>query len=507
MPAQDGGMAQNATQTRGAGANTSGSGRRSPAVLAGVLIFLTVQSTAVASLGTPLLPAIERADRVSLPASQWALTITLLTGAAATPLLGRLADGRLRRAAVIGAVGVMLAGCVASAVPGGFVMLLAGRALQGAGFGLVPLATAVARDHLPQARRSRVIALIGVTTAAGIGIGYPLVGVLALYLGLAAPFWLVAGLSAVALAAAAIFLPESPARPARVDVPGTVLLGIGITGLILVLAEGPSWGWGSAATAGCGIASAMVVAAWAGWELRAPSPLIQLRLLRRRSVLAANLSAFLVAVGFYPLGPLVVRLAQTPPAAGYGFGASVLVAALMLTPFSLASLAASTTARQAARHASPEAIVAGGCAMLITSMIMFLLARAAYWQIITAMAVDGFGIGCIYAVNPLQITSGVPAAETGSAMSFYQLNRTVAYAAGSALSATLLVLSSPPSQHLPSNAGYSTAALACTAILTLALAVSLIFARPPRRRNLISPTKDHASIRREETNERLSPHR
>jgi predicted MFS family arabinose efflux permease len=70
--------------------------------------------------------------------------------------------------------------------------------------------------------------LIGVTTAAGIGIGYPLVGLLAQGLGLYAPFWFAAGRSALALAAALVTLPDSPARPARVDVAGAVLLGAGI---------------------------------------------------------------------------------------------------------------------------------------------------------------------------------------------------------------------------------------------------------------------------------------
>ena len=445
-------------------------------MLAAVLVLLAVESTAVASLGTPLLPAIETSDHVSLAASQWTLTIALLTGAVTTPLLGRLGDGRKRRAATIAAVAVMLVGCILSAVPAGFAVFLSGRALQGAGFGLVPLATAVARDDLPEGRRGRTIALIGVTTAAGIGIGYPLVGLLAEYLGLGAPFWLAAVLSAVALAACAAVLPPSPARPAHVDVPGGVLLGFGIAGLILALAQGPAWGWGSARTLGSGIGAVVMLTAWAGWELRARWPLIDLRLLRNRPVLAANLTAFLVALGFYPLGPLVVRFVQTPPAAGYGLGASVLVAGLMLTPFSLASFAASKAVRRAARRVSPELIVAGGCLALIASMVWFAFFRAAYWQIVIAMTVDGFGVGCVYAVNPLQITSGVPAAETGSAMSFYQLARTVAYAAGSALSATLLVLSIPSGRHLPALAGYSTAALVCTAILTVALAVSLLFA-------------------------------
>ena len=113
----------------------------------------------------------------------------------------------------------------------------------------------------------------------------------------------------------------------------------------------------------------------AGGKLRARWPLIDLRLLRNRPVLAANLTAFLIALGFYPLGPLVVRFVQTAPAAGYGFGASVLVAGLMLTPFSLASFAASQAVRHAARRVSPEAIVVAGCIALVASMALFVLSR------------------------------------------------------------------------------------------------------------------------------------
>ena len=204
----------------------------------------------------------------------------------------------------------MLAGCVLSALPAGFAAFLAGRALQGAGLGLVPLATAVARDDLPADRSRSAIVLIGVTTAAGIGIGYPVVGLLAQLLGLYAPFWFAAGLSVLALAAALAALPPSPARPARVDAAGAVLLGAGIAGLLLVLTQGPAWGWTSAVTLTGAVVSAALLAAWAGWELRARHPLIELRLLGRRAVLAANLTAFGIAIGFYPLASLAVRFAQ-----------------------------------------------------------------------------------------------------------------------------------------------------------------------------------------------------
>lgn len=277
----------------------------SPGLLVAVLVFLAVESTAVASLGTPLLPTIEAVDHVSLSASQWALTITLLVGAVTTPLMGRLGDGRWRRQTTIGAVAVMLGGCVLSALPVGFAVFLLGRAAQGVGFGLVPLATAIARDDLATERSRPAIVLIGITTAAGIGVGYPLVGLLAQYLGLYAPFWFAAALSALALAGAAAVLPESPQRPVHVDVEGVVLLGAGIAALLLVLGEGPSWGWASTATLATGCASVVLLVAWVAVELRAHHPLIELRLLRRRPVLAANVTAFLVALGFYPLQVLV----------------------------------------------------------------------------------------------------------------------------------------------------------------------------------------------------------
>ena len=419
-------------------------------VLAAVLVFLAVQSTAVASLGTPLLPTVQHVERVSLAASQWALTITLLAGAVATPLMGRLGDGRLRRPTAVGAVAVMLAGCVLSALPAGFPVFLAGRALQGAGLGLVPLATAVARDDLPAERSRSAIALIGVTTAAGIGIGYPLVGLLAQVLGLYAPFWCAAGLSAVALAAALAALPPSPARPARVDAAGAVLLGAGIAGLLLVLAQGPAWGgWASAATLAGAVVSVALLAAWAGWELRARRPLVELRLLGRRAVLAANLTVFGIAVGFYPLVSLTVRFAQTPPSAGYGLGAPVVVAAALLTPFSLASFAASRFAARTARRTSAELVVAASCVLLVASMVLFLVARDSYVGLVVTMTACGLGVGSVYTVNPLQITGGVPAAETGSAISFYQLVRTVAYAIGSALSAPCSSCPRPPGSGTP----------------------------------------------------------
>jgi len=81
------------------------------------------------------------------------------------------------------------------------------------------------------------------------------------------------------------------------------------------------------------------------------------------------------------------------------------------------------------------------------------VARDSYLGLTAVMTACGLGVGSVYAVNPLQITGGVPAAETGSAISFYQLVRTAAYAIASALSATVLVLSTPAGHRFPADAG------------------------------------------------------
>ena len=110
---------------------------------------------------------------MSLSTGEWILTITLLTGALATPVMGRLADGPRQRAVILVALAAVVAGCVLSAVSNGFTVLIIGRALQGVGLGLLPVAMAIARRNLPWEAARQTIATLSVTTAIGVGLGYP----------------------------------------------------------------------------------------------------------------------------------------------------------------------------------------------------------------------------------------------------------------------------------------------------------------------------------------------
>ncbi|MFF3564702.1 MFS transporter [Streptomyces sp. NPDC002574] len=446
-----------------------------------VLVSLGMLVAVVSSLGAPLVPTIAAEEHVSLNDAQWSLTVTLLVGAVVTPVMGRLGDGPCRRPVILGALVAVLAGCVLAALPLGFGFLVTGRALQGLGLCLTPLAIATARDALPPERSRPAVALLSITTVAGVGLGYPLTGLIAQSFGLYAGFWFGAAVSVAALVAAVVVLPPSPRRAApRMDVAGAALLGAGLAGLLLALSEAELWGWNSARLLVLVGVCVLLLAVWVVHELRTAQPLVDLRLTRDRTVLTANVTALVAGLGMYLLLSLVTRFVQTPREAGYGFGASVAVTGLVLLPFSLASMAAGRMVPLLIRRAGTALVLPLGCVVSLAAVLAFALVRGQLWELFAIMAVAGFGIGWMFAVMPGMIVGSVPAHETGSAMSFNQVLRYVGYSTGSVLSATVLQAHTVAGSVLPTGDGYRTAALLACGVWVAMILVTAVL--PPRHR-------------------------
>jgi MFS family permease len=425
----------------------------------------------ISSLGAPLVPAIADAEGVSLSNAQWSLTITLVTGAVATPVIGRLGDSRWRRQVVITVLAAVVVGNLLAALPLGLSWLLVGRALQGLGLGLTPVAIATARDALSGQRSVSAVAALSVTTVAGMGLGYPLTGLIAEVGGVRAAFWFGAGASLLALLGTVRVFPPSPDVPSRsLDFTGAVLLGVGLAAALLVLSEGEAWGWTSTPLLLLALLSLIAGAGWVLWELRSAAPLVDVRLALRRKAATAHAAALLAGLGMYLLVASVARLAQTPTTTGYGFGATVVVAGLILVPFSLASMAAGRLIRLLPAHLGPRAVLGSSSTLLAAAMGVFGSTRGSLWQLFLVMAIAGLGVGGAFAALPGLIVSAVPHAETGSAMSFNQVLRYVGYATGSALSATLLEAATPLGERLPRADGYTTVAIA-GALVCAAMAI------------------------------------
>lgn len=446
-----------------------------------VLVYIGMVVAVVSSLGAPLIPTIARDEHISLANAQWSLTITLLVAAVATPLMGRLGDGPARRPVMLIGLGSVVLGSALAALPPAYAFLIAGRALMGVGLGLLPLTMATARDQLTGERQRSTIALLSISTVAGVGLGYPLTGVIAQVFGLRGAFWFGAIVTGAAFVVALLFLPSArDIRRRPLDGLGALLIALALAALLLALSEAESWGWTSARIVGLSVAGVALLAIWTRHELRSDHPLIDLRLVRHRAVLTADATGLLAGVGMYLLLSLVTRFVQTPTSTGYGFGVSVAIAGLVLLPFSLASISASRLGPMLGRRTSPDLVLPLGFVVFVLAAFSFALFRGHLWEVFVTMTFAGLGVGLTFAAMPGLIVRSVPPHETGSAMSLNQVLRYIGYSIGSALSGTILEAHTAAGKLLPSNAGYTVAAVIGGIVLLLTAVVAFVLPRAGR---------------------------
>src|SRR3954467_7929255 len=203
------------------------------------------------SLVAPALPTIQHDLHTSATSATWVLTAYLLSAAVFTPIVGRLGDmhGKARMLVIV--LGVLAAGTLIAALAQSIEVMVLGRAVQGAGGAVFPLAFGIIRDEFPRERVATGIALISSILGVGGGLGIVLAGPIVSGLNYHWLFWF--PLIAVAITAVAthFFVPESPIKTAgRVNWTGAALLSAWLVALLVAISEGPDWGWGSARVVG-----------------------------------------------------------------------------------------------------------------------------------------------------------------------------------------------------------------------------------------------------------------
>jgi predicted MFS family arabinose efflux permease len=456
--------------------------RSEPRSLVPSLLFVALVVAAVGSLGAPLITSVATTYGVSLAAAQWTLTITLLSGAIATPVLGRLGAGPHRRAVILATLGVVVAGSALTVLPLPFAWLLVGRGAQGVGLGLTALMMGVARDHLPEERGAAAIALISVASTIGIGVGYPLAGLLTELGGVRAAYGLGMLVTAAAFLAALRSMPAPPAgRSARVDLPGALLLAAGLFLVLLLVGETSLWSRHLGLAAALTGVAVLVLCAWAACERRSAAPLVDVRLVRHRAVAGANAAMLVGGVGMYLLLTLITRYAQTPPGVGYGFGLTTFVAGLVLVPFSLLGFVAGKLTPRVRERIGAPLLLVGSAVVVLAAFALFAVARSNPAELLAAMAILGFGVGSFSAAMPAVILAVTPKSETSSAMSFNQVVRSVGFSLGSAAGGLVLAGGTDAGQLFPTDGAYTTAAVIGVATMAVTAIASAALAFPGRR--------------------------
>ncbi|MGY1722259.1 MFS transporter [Blastococcus sp. SYSU DS0533] len=446
------------------------------------LVYCGLCTSVVGSLGALLIPTIADVQQIPRGTAQWVLTVALLVGAVATPVLGALSDGPRRRRVLLGTLGLVVVGSALAATAESFGQLIAGRALQGLAYGVIPMATATARALLPPERVRRTIAALSVTTVTGAGLSFPLTGLVVQVWNHHVAFWLAVVFTGAAFLAVLLTVPRdapAAARSApRLDWIGAVLLAGGLVCLLVAVSEGGTWGWNSPAVVALFAGAAVLFPLWTWVELRAARPLVQLRSLAHRDVALASLTTLALGAMLFAGASAVSQLLQTPASTGYGFGLLMFAAGLAMLPTSIGSVAANGVVQVLERWFSPRALLPLGPLFIGIDMAFVALFHEHLWQVLVGVFFQGLAIGASLVLMPVLILGAVPADQTGSAIALNQVLRTVGGSIGSALTSALLATATPLGERLPLESGY-TLVFASTGIGCAALTLALLLT--PRR--------------------------
>ncbi|MCP2164113.1 MFS transporter [Goodfellowiella coeruleoviolacea] len=423
-----------------------------------VLAFAGLGSSLVQSLVIPLLPILPAKLNATSSAVSWMVTATLIAGAIATPLFGRLGDQFGKRRMLLVALAALVAGSALCGVSTSLPVLIAGRALQGVAMAAIPLGISIIGTELPRDRRGGGIALISATLGVGGAVGLPLSGLIAEQWDFHVLFWLCAVVALLALTAVWFVVPESgTGSPGRVDVPGAVLLAVVLTALLLPLAQGNKWGWTNPLTLGLLGLAVLGALVFVRYELNHRDPLVNVRASRSRPVLLTNLASVLVGFAMFTGFLVTVSFVQAPVATGYGFGASLVAAGMTQLPGGLLMAVMSPVSARLTAARGPKTSLIAGAAVIASGYLLLEVAHGQLWQVMICSTITSGGVALAYAAMPSLILDATPARDAAAANGLNTLSRSIGTSLASAISSSLLATFtiSLGGQVLPSAAAFN----------------------------------------------------
>jgi MFS family permease len=435
------------------------------ASLSVVVLTVAILQTAV----VPVMAVIGRQLQASTATVSWVVTANLLAAAAATPLIGRIADVRTKKAVLLVVLSLVLGGSALAATTSSLPALILGRILQGGAFSLYPIAVSILRDEISPDRLVRAIAMLSAMLGFGGGLGLVVTGLLmtpgASYHRV---FWLCTAFTAAVTVLAAVAVPRRASfGDATIDWFGGFTLALGLSAVLLAITQGRAWGVLSPATLVSATVGVGVLIGWWAWSGRCAHPLVSTAMLSRRPILRTNAATLLVGMALYFSFLGLTDFVETARTAGYGFGATVLDASLeFLLPGALAAAVTALASGRFIERFGARAVVRAGASAGFLGFTMLLVWHSAAWQVVAAGLLTNAYISLAYGALPVLIVQDVDEGETGIATSLNAIARKVGSGIAAAVVGALLsVGGTPPESAFAVIFGMGAAAAVGTILL------------------------------------------
>jgi MFS family permease len=405
----------------------------------------------------PILPAVQRAHEAPITTVAWLQTAYLLAAVAAIPLFGRLGDMYGKRRLLLLAIAAFAVGSVICALASSVGGLIAGRAVQGAGAGLGPLAIGIARDRAPRGRAPVWIGLLIATAGAGAAVGLLAGGALAEHASVSAIFWLLFGVAAILFAGVVLLVPETPrGTSARPDWIGSLLLVAALVSFLLAVSKANTWGWGSAKAVTLIVSAVVLLVAFLVYERSTPEPLIDTHLLARRPAWSANLVAFAMGFALFIAGIVVPQIATLPSESGYGLGLTYTQTGLLLLPGALAIVAGGWAAGVLVGRLGARTVVAVGALAAAIGYAILAAGDRSVAVVVIGNVPVGLGIGLAFAALTNLVVHSVDHGRTSAFAATTAVSRSTGAALGTQIAAAI-VISAGVLGEFPADEGFTRA--------------------------------------------------
>jgi EmrB/QacA subfamily drug resistance transporter len=400
-------------------------------VMGGLMLVMLLASLDQTIVSTAL-PTIVR-DLGGLEHISWVVTAYLLAVTVVTPLYGKLGDLYGRKIVLQAALILFLIGSALCGTANGMTELIVFRGIQGlGGGGLMVSAQAAIGDVVPPSQRGRYTGLFGAVFGVSAVAGPLLGGFITTHTSWRWIFYVNLPLGILAFGTIAATLPSVAERHRHViDWAGTVLLGIGLSAIVLLTTlGGNTYDWVSPEIIGMGIIGVLALVGFWHVEQHASEPILPPSLFRNRVFVICGAVSMIVgfalfgALTYLPLFQQVVR-GLSPTASG-----------LQLLPVMVGLLLSSIASGQIiARTGRYKIFPVLGTAIAALGMWLLSSLDASTPTGVAAlhMFVLGIGLGMVMQVLVLATQNAVSYEQLGVATSGATLFRSIGGSLGTAL--------------------------------------------------------------------------
>lgn len=413
----------------------------SPPARAGMAwtLILTSAATFMAALDnlvvTTALPAIREDLDGSLTDLEWIVNGYTLPFACLLLLAAALGDRFGRRLVFAGGVALFTAASAWAALATSTDVLIAARAVQGAGAAaMLPLSLTLISAAVPANRRGMAFGIWGAVNGLAIASGPLVGGTITEHISWHWIFWLNVPIGVALVPLILRRLGESRGAGSRLDLVGTALASAGLFGIVMGIVRGHEHGWTSGSVVAGFVLGAALLVAFVRWELRTPAPILPMRFFRSRTFTAINAAGLLMFLGAFGSIFLLTQFLQLIQ------GYSPQAAGLRMLPWTAMPMIVAPIAGAVSDRIGGRPIVISGFVTMAAGLSWFALVNAPdvdYLTQVPAFALCGIGMAMFFAPASAILMSSVSPDEQGIASGVNNAVREVGGVIGIALLASV----------------------------------------------------------------------